>query len=477
MRGLRCLLGVAALLAGCASQPTREEPPLPFHVAVIPIAAEKAAAPATATPGSTPHEKTFELAMDSARASQTVVKTLDGKCFARATLLPYPAGVSPAEFEAKPAAERDAHWVEASKAAGADLVLECDLRYSPALKSKSNEKFWMNLPLFLLGGPACYFVDDVSYVGEARLDGNLYDLSAIVADHATLEDRRAQIVHLESRFQEATLDFIDRSNGNVGLYAASIVVPAGFLSHESAGAEAKVAGAVAGELAEGLARAVRDESREIVVADRLTGFHLDPGYRIEVRKDKVHFEGEAVIRRGEQERMESYSILVGRKRVAGEFGSGMPDRMNSTRHAKYVRFPFRRTSRSTRERTDRRRADVGGSEPGDADVHDPARRRAHDRGRGHEGVDRGRSLETRARNQGGPSSSLRRACPTARSRISIDPSADGSGQARRIRPHPGRREARPSPKTRNRARPPARGADDRHSRLECERRRRRSRCA
>jgi len=117
-------------------------------------------------------------------------------------------------------------------------------------------------------------------------------------------------------------------------------VPAGFLSHESAGAEAKVAGAVAGELAKGLARAVRDESREIVVADRLTGFHLDPGYRIEVRKDKVHFEGEAVIRRGEQERMESYSILVGRKRVAGEFGSGMPDRMNSTRHAKFLRFPF-----------------------------------------------------------------------------------------------------------------------------------------
>ncbi len=340
------LLGLAALFAGCASPQARREPPLPFHVAVIPIAAEKASAPIDqARPDQARPDqarpKEFQLALDSARASKAVVRTLDGDCFARATLLPYPAGVTPAEFEAKPASERDAHWVRASQEAGADLVLECDLRYSPALKSKSNEKFWMNLPLFLLGGPACYFVDDVSYVGEARLDGNLYDLSAILADHATLEDRRAQVVHLESRFQEATLDFIDRSNGSVGLYAASILVPAGLLSHEGAGAEEKVAGAVAQELAQGLAQSVRDESREIVVADRLTGFHLDPGYRLEVRKNAVHFEGEAVIRRAEQERMESYVVVVGKQRVAGEFGSGTPDRMNSTRHAKFVRFPFR----------------------------------------------------------------------------------------------------------------------------------------
>jgi hypothetical protein len=337
VRGARILLCIAALLAGCAGQGTRREPPLPFHVAVIPFAAERAGAPA---PAAANGAQPFELTLDSARASRTVVEALDGTCFARATLLHYPEGVTPAEFEKKPAYERDAHWVKASKAAGADLVLECDLRYSPAMKSESNEKFWMNLPLFLLGGPACYFVDDVSYKGEARLDGNLYDLNTILSAHATLEDRRAQIVHLESRFQEATLDFIDRADGSVGLYAASILVPAGLLSHESTGAEAEVAGAVAQELARGLARAVRDESREIVVADRLTGFHLDPQYKVEVRKDAVHFEGEAVIRRAEQERMECYSLIVGGKRVFGEFGPGTPDRMNSTRHEKFLRFPF-----------------------------------------------------------------------------------------------------------------------------------------
>ena len=143
------LLGLAALFAGCASPEARREPPLPFHVAVIPIAAEKTAAPGIAMPGAassnpnaassnpgaassnpnaaslnpsaagsnpgaagsntgaassnpdaassnpsaassnpyaagsnqgsaTSHADTFELALDSARASRAVVKSLDG---------------------------------------------------------------------------------------------------------------------------------------------------------------------------------------------------------------------------------------------------------------------------------------------------------------------------------------------------------------------------------------------------------------
>jgi len=31
---------------------------------------------------------------------------------------------------------------------------------------------------------------------------------------------------------------------------------------------------------------------------------------------------------------------VGAKKTSGEFGPGTPDRMNSTRHTQYVRFPF-----------------------------------------------------------------------------------------------------------------------------------------
>ncbi len=336
--GLPALLCLTAILGGCAAEGTRREPPLPFHVALIPFSPEtvRVQQPAGAT-----GKHTFGLALDSKLVSRSVASGIDGTCFARATLLSYPEGVAPEDFEQWPMAKRDAHWVQASERAGADLVLECELSYSPTLESRANEKFWLNLPLFLLGGPACYFVDDVSYVGEARLNGNLFDLSAIRGEHATLEDGRAQILHVESRFQEASLDFIDRAGGNVGSFAASIVVPAGFLSRENENAEHKLALEVADDLARGLARAIREGSHEVLVADRLAGFHLDPHYDLELKNDIVHFQGEVVLRRAEQERMESYSIHVGEHSVSGEFTAGSPDRIDSSRRAQYLRFPFR----------------------------------------------------------------------------------------------------------------------------------------
>ena len=325
------------LACGCASQRSQEQPRLPFHVAVIPLTAEsQRVIPAPAGKG---HGE-FVLALDSARVSNAVASNLAGSCFTSATLLPYPEGVTAEEFEQRSTAQRDAYWVKTAESAGADLLLECDLRYAPVVQSRSNEKFWTNLPLFLLGGPACYFVDDVSYHGEAQLSGQVFDLNAIRAEHATLEDGRAQLLHVESRFQEASLDFLDRAGGNVGLFAASILVPAGLLSHESRTAETKLADEVADDLARGLSRAVRDGSSDILVANRLTGFHLDSNYTLEVRGNLLHFRGEAVLRRGDLERMESYSLHLGPHTTSGEFGDGTPDPDLSTRRAHYVRYPF-----------------------------------------------------------------------------------------------------------------------------------------
>jgi hypothetical protein len=332
------ILLMIALLGGCAAEGTRKETPLPFHVALIPFSPDTVR---IQQPAGAAGSHSFELALDSKLVSRSVASGLDGTCFARATLLSYPTDVTPEDFEQWPLAKRDAYWVEASEGVGADLVLECELSYSPTIESRANEKFWLNLPLFLLGGPACYFVDDVSYAGEARLNGNIYDLSAIRGDHATLEDGRAQILHVESRFQEASLDFLDRAGGNVGSFAASLLIPAGFLSRENETAEHHLALEVADDLSRGLARAIREGSHEVLVADRLAGFHLDPHYDLKLENDVVHFQGEVVLRRAEQERMESYSIHVGENSVSGEFAAGSPDRIDSSRRAQYLRFPFR----------------------------------------------------------------------------------------------------------------------------------------
>jgi hypothetical protein len=38
--------------------------------------------------------------------------------------------------------------------------------------------------------------------------------------------------------------------------------------------------------------------------------------------------------------MESYSVHVGENTVSGEFTAGSPDRIDSSRRAQYLRFPF-----------------------------------------------------------------------------------------------------------------------------------------
>src|SRR6185369_385295 len=69
--GLASLLFLSALGAGCAGAGTKREPPLPFHVAVIPIPAEKAGASATEKTGASATEKTGASATEKTGASAT----------------------------------------------------------------------------------------------------------------------------------------------------------------------------------------------------------------------------------------------------------------------------------------------------------------------------------------------------------------------------------------------------------------------
>jgi hypothetical protein len=325
-------------LGGCAGVASRRGTTLPFHVAVIPLTARSLHV--DPVPGTAPESERFGLELDAAAISSSVASSLTGTCFSRVSLLSLPDGVGAAEFDSWSTAERDAHWARAAEDRGADVVLECDVRYSPAVRDERNGKFWLNLPLFLLGGPACWFVDDVSYVVDASLQANLYDVNAIRSGRATFQDGRAELLHVESHADEATMDFIDRAGGQVGWYAASVVVPAGFLHRESENAEHKVAGEVASVLAADFARAVREGSRELLVADHLTGFHLDPEYSIDLAGGRIRFRGTAILRRGDIERMESFTVRAGTEAVTREFETGEPDRRISTMRTRYVRYPF-----------------------------------------------------------------------------------------------------------------------------------------
>lgn len=227
-------LGLAFLSGACRSTAqVPEGPPLPFHVALIPtevldttVLTDTPSEPVYAepTPGSPDDDMRLELT--TAEVSQALHDEL-AQAFVRTTLLELPA--ERATFDALGPAERERYWQERARTAGADLLMRTRLLFDPAVDGERNEKFWLNLPLFLLGGPACYFVGDRRYAVSARLQAEVFDVSE---GHKTLGDYALLTIPLYAEFQGADLRFIDRAHGGWD-YAFSLLVPSGLLARET----------------------------------------------------------------------------------------------------------------------------------------------------------------------------------------------------------------------------------------------------
>jgi hypothetical protein len=157
-----------------------------------------------------------------------------GHAFVRTTLLELPA--DPAELAGKSSLEREQYWQEKAREAGADLLVRTRLLHNPTIDGRRNEKFWLNLPLFLLGGPMCYFVSDRSYQSSARLQAEVFDVSQ---GHESLADYALLTIPLYAESGELDLRFLDRAEGAKD-YAVSILVPAGLLARETEDVEAEV---------------------------------------------------------------------------------------------------------------------------------------------------------------------------------------------------------------------------------------------
>lgn len=326
---------VCALFASACTSTTRQvESIQPFHVAVIPITA----AARLADPDGS-KDDAVTISIDASGLANAVRSAVDGTCFTRASLLAPPAGVSPEDFDGWDVARRDAHWLAEAQRLNADLVLECDLAFAEKAVGESNEKFWLNLPLFLLGGPGCYFIADRTYHGDARLRASLYELHAIADDRASFADGRSRLVQIESRFRNMSLDFIDRADG-AGNYAVSLVVPAGLLASDGEGVEGALSSAIGLELAAGLARELSLQQREIRAADRVAPFQLDPRVQVALEGDDVLVTGSVLLKRGDVDRMEEFVVRSGSAVVNGEFEDGAVDEFLSTRREQVLRYAF-----------------------------------------------------------------------------------------------------------------------------------------
>lgn len=257
----RVALFFSALLAGCASTRPPEVPLLPFHVALVPVRT------VGRDPGTGSEKKAVEL--DPARASEELRTALvERGGFAAVTLLPEPEpGLNPAAL--------DAHWVESARAVRADLLLECRLEYTTRYEGEHNEKFWLNLPLFLLGGPFCWFVDDRTYRSGAELSGDLYDLALVYRDLYPLGSARVRLISAASTFGETSMDFLDRADG-AGYYLVSLVWPAGLLAMSTEEVKQELERSILSELSRDFATRVAVRQRDILEAEGMVNFWLEP---------------------------------------------------------------------------------------------------------------------------------------------------------------------------------------------------------
>jgi hypothetical protein len=267
---------LALLLSACSSTgEVPEGPPLPFHVALIPteihdtsVLTDTPSEPVWAepAPGSPADDMRLELA--TSELSHALCDEL-ASAFVRTTLLELPA--DRAQLLALSPGERERYWQERARAAGADLLMRTRLLVDPAVDGERNEKFWLNLPLFLLGGPACYFVGDRSYVAAARLQAEVFDVSK---GHETLGDYALLRIPLYAEFQGADLRFIDRAHG-AWQYAFSLLIPSGLLARETETIESELEQRLPVALGRELTAKVLDVRAQFEQNPALGGFKLE----------------------------------------------------------------------------------------------------------------------------------------------------------------------------------------------------------
>ncbi len=243
-----CVLGGA-----CKSAQARREEPTslqPLHVVLVPevpTAIHRRAGPL--------EESSNQLEIDGLRMMRILGRKLAQNCYQKVTLLPLPPTSARAQSWSRE--QRDAWWIQHAQDAGADLLLECALKRDASVKRERNGSFWLNLPLFFLGGPMCYFVGDQSYDVRVELTAQVYDLTTLVSTGGELKTQRTKLATFQSRFAGADLDFAQRASGDAGAYWTSLIIPASFLSLDSPNAYSALQEVATEELVQRMTESIR----------------------------------------------------------------------------------------------------------------------------------------------------------------------------------------------------------------------------
>jgi len=260
----------------CRSAAPLPEDPLPFHVALAPaetldsnlpiIEAREASYATQEEPEAQQPTGKLQLRLDSERVTQGLAEALR-RGFARVTVLAPPEDEN---FAQASESDRAKYWQEQALTAGADLWVQPSVQYEPKIERETNEKFWLNLPLFLLGGPFCYFVGDNTYNARVKLNADFIDISSPRDDPL---DNTVLRIPIQVEFEGTDLTFIDRAD-DAGDYLLSIIVPAGFLSRSSDDVVDEVREEIIDEISAAFVREVHENDRFFSKSDRIADVEL-----------------------------------------------------------------------------------------------------------------------------------------------------------------------------------------------------------
>lgn len=323
------LVGLAVLLGGCHSPTPRSSFQMPFHVAVAPVVIETTD---SAEPGS------FSISLDSAFVSTELGAALNRDCFARVTLLDLPRGTTLREFASMSRERQLLLCQDQAKAEGASLVLLSSIKTSRRVSHGLNETFWLNLPLFFLGGPLCWFVNDRSYLSPASLNAMLYDMGPLSAG-----DPPALLTSISAESApEVRLDLLRRSGNNIGYHLLSILVPAGLVAKHTGFVKANVRNLVVDQVIDDLSQRLNQSEQEVFVARRMLSFHPEAVRITRSSSNTLQFEADVMLfREGGVDRLSRFSLLVeGNLKRAADFPEGVDvDGRTSYRISEEIHIP------------------------------------------------------------------------------------------------------------------------------------------
>ncbi len=261
---LACSL-LSPLLLACSATPPPQGQPMPFSVALAPLAG------AEVLGGQDDGDIQFGFDQHLiAQLNAALAAALDGSCFIDARALP----VSP-PLPAAPPADLDV-YLEAAHQAGADVLLTFRLRHDSTADEEINPFLHTAAPFSWLPGPQVWAVPDRIYLTNCTLSVFAFDVSR----HQQFAGNHNQVVRRWYFTHTAALDeiysnYFERAGWNVHYYLPGLIIPTMFLDLEKDSFPRELMEEAVEDLAATVARDLQNRRVDLIRNEHDYGFFLD----------------------------------------------------------------------------------------------------------------------------------------------------------------------------------------------------------